>query len=226
MGDNAMRGRLLVAMPLYTHVSVAWFLSWCMLDKSAMVEHLAVRKLYLEASMCNMVASALKSNSGWDRMVVYEADMMPPVNALNRIADYPDQLDIVGSMYFQHPAPHRPLVYAQVDENHYTALLPNQIDEMMAKPGVYPVDAVGLGFTSIHRRVLEKWDPAVPMFAGGELGHDMWFSREAKRQGFMVHVDSGIECSHLTEWPVGYQDSKRLHTEISETARNTGESHG
>ena len=59
-----MPSKLVVAMPLYTHVSVAWFLSWQLLDKSPMVEHLAVRKLYLEASMCNMVASALKSESG------------------------------------------------------------------------------------------------------------------------------------------------------------------
>jgi hypothetical protein len=84
---------------------------------------------------------------------------------------------------------------------------------MMAKPGLYPVDAVGFGFTSIHRRALANWPADGPAMFGGEneLGHDMWFCRELKRQtnpltdeGCTVHVDTGLHCGHLTETTIIY----------------------
>jgi hypothetical protein len=181
------------------------------LDKTPVVETFAVRKMYLAAAMGKMCESAVMSELPWTRMVVYEADMMPPHDALTRIAAYPDdQLDIVGAVYFQHSAPHAPVFYDQTDEEHFKALHRSQVDEMMAAPGLYPVDAVGMGFTSIHRRVLQNWDPDVLMWGGEtELGHDMWFCREAKRQGFTVHVDSGIACGHLTEVPITYDNTKQ-----------------
>jgi len=200
--------RLLVAIPLYLTVPAIWFCRWEECDKRNVVGVMATRKLYLAASMNNMVGGALERDD-WDRMVVLEADMIPPVDAFTRIANYPDTLDIVGSMYFQHPPPHHPVAYTQADEDHYRNLHRSQIEPMMDNPGLYPVDGVGMGFTSIHRRVLETWDENTLMFGGeAELGHDLWFCRAAKRQGFTVHVDSGIECAHLTEIGIGYQHSK------------------
>jgi hypothetical protein len=187
-----------------------WFCRFEEMDRTHVVGVVATRKLYLASAMTNMVQGSLERDD-WDRLVVYEADMMPPRDAFTRIAHYPDTLDIVGSMYFQHPPPHHPVVYSQFDEDHYTALARNQIVDMMDKPGVYPVDAVGMGFTSISRRVLESWDADVPMWGEErhELGHDMYFCRAAKQQGFGVHVDSGIECGHLTETTVTYDSTKQ-----------------
>jgi hypothetical protein len=196
-------------MPLYLSVPVQWFVNWMQMDRSAVVDLVATRKLYLASAMNHMVNDAL-SRDIWDRLVVMEADMLPPLQAFNRIAQYPDTPDVVGSMYFQHVPPYHPLAYQQVDDEHYKPLARNQVDEMMAAPGMYPVDAVGLGFTSIHRRVLENWDPDIPMFGGeNALGHDMWFCRAARRQGFTVHVDTGIECGHLTEMPITYENTKQ-----------------
>lgn len=204
------RNRLLLSMPLYGAIPATWFVRFIEVDKTPVVDMLATRKLYLAKSMTTMVNAALKAHHepgrAWDRLVVWEADMLPPRGALARIAQYNDDLDIVGSAYFQHTAPHHPLFYSQQNEDHFTALAPNQVDEMMANPGLYPVDAVGLGFTSIHRRVFQKWDQDVNMFGGEHvLGHDMWFCREAKRQGFTVHVDTGIHCAHLSEVPVMWE---------------------
>jgi len=202
--------RLLVAIPMYLSVPVLWFCRWEEMDRTHVSGVVATRKLYLASAMQQMVSGSLERDD-WDRLVVYEADMLPPRDAFTRIANYPDSLDIVGPVYFQHTSPHYPIVYNQADEEHYRALARNQIDDMMAKPGLYPVDAVGLGFTSINRRVLEKWDPDIQMFGGEhKLGHDMWFCREAKRQNFDVHVDSAIECGHITELPITYENTKTV----------------
>lgn len=205
-------GRLLVSLPLYHMVPASWFVRFLEVDKSPMVDVLATRKLYLAKSMQTMVAAALKAadvGRGWDRLLVWEADVLPPRDALVRIAQYPDHLDIVGGIVFQHVPPHNPIVFKQHDEDHFVALHLSQVNEMMDAPGLYPVDGIGLGFTSIHKRVLQNWDPNTFMFGGEHvLGHDMWFSREAKRQGFSIHVDTGIACHHLSEVSIGYEHAK------------------
>lgn len=206
--------RLLLGLPLYTHVSTRWFINFISMDRTPVVDTIAIRKLYLAAAMENMIQWSLESDVEWDRLVVMEADMLPPLNALTRIANYPDGLDVVGSMYFQHPAPHHPVVYKQVDADHFSHLHHSQVDPMMQSPGLYPVDAVGFGFTSVHRRVLEKWNPDIPMFGGEQyrIGHDMYFCANARAQGFAVHVDTAIQCGHLTETPVTYEDNRQLRT--------------
>lgn len=220
--------RLLLALPLYQGLSRNAFLAYLALDKTPVVETIAVRKHYLARSMTEMCKAAIESETEWDRMVIYENDMSPPQDGLLRIAAYPDHLDIVGSVYWQKTSPYPPVVYSQTDENHFRALAENQIDEIMAKPGLYPVDAVGMGFTSIHRRVLEKWDlPEIPkqwqvpvgMWGDGyDLGHDMWFCRAARYQGFSVHVDSAISCIHLADGvPVSYENVKAFRTKTQET---------
>lgn len=204
-----MTDRLLVAIPLYLTVPAIWFCRFEEMDRTPVAGLVATRKLYLASAMTNMVAGSLERDD-WNRLVVYEADMLPPTDAFARIAQYPDTLDIVGSMYFQHAPPNHPVVYSQVDDTHYMNLHRSQIDHMMDKPGLYPVDAVGMGFTSIHRRVLETWNPDTPMFGGeAELGHDLYFCREAHRQGFSVHIDSAIECCHLTEIALNYENTKQ-----------------
>jgi hypothetical protein len=194
-----MTNRLLVAVPLYLTVPAIWFCRWEAMNREHVVGVMATRKLYLASAMTNMVGGALERDD-WDRMVIYEADMMPPVDAFDWIAQYPDELDVVGSLYHQHPQPHHPVVYEQVTDTGFRPLHYTQLEPMVEKPGLHPVDAVGFGFTSIHRRVLEKWDESVPMFGGEtELGHDLWFCREARKQGFSVHLDTTIQCGHLTE---------------------------
>lgn len=192
--------RLVLAMPLYTHVSVNWLVRFLSMDKSPVVDYLAVRKQYLSSAMTKLFEQATQLDVEWDRVVVLEADMMPPRDALIRIANYPDELDVVGTLYHQHSWPHHPCVFEQVDENNYRTLGTTQTLAMADKPGCYPVDGVGFGLTSVHRRVLEKWD-GQPMFAAQQelLGHDLFFCRAAKRQGFSVHVDTAIRCGHLTE---------------------------
>lgn len=204
-----MTARLLVAVPLYLTVPAIWFCQWEAMDRRHVVGVMATRKLYLAASMTKMVQGALERDD-WDRMVVYEADMMPRSDAFTRIAEYPDELDIVGSVYFQHTPPFNPVIYTQVDDSHYRNVDRGQIDHMMENPGLYPCDAVGFGFTSVHRRVLEKWPADTLMFGGEtELGHDLYFCREARRVGFSVHVDSYLECGHLTEMSLNYENTKQ-----------------
>jgi hypothetical protein len=220
-------GKIVLASPLYTHVSVNWLTRYLELDRTHVAATLIVRKMYLVSAMQKLFSDAQALADDWTRIIIYEADMIPPRDAVNRIAHYPDEIDIVGSAYFGHSAPYTPMVYGQVDERHYQAWHHSSLDPKINPPGLYPADGVGFGFTSIHRRVLEKWDhDRIPMF-GNELqmGHDLAFCTGARAQGFSVWCDTAIHCGHLTENITTIDDARR-YTQEAQSIQAKEQAHG
>lgn len=183
------------------------------MDKSPVARWVSTEHLYIADAMNRMVAMALERDD-WDRLVIFEHDMIVRSDAFTRIAQYRDDVDIVGSVYFRHAAPHHVQAYMCIEEPYYSPLTDTRVAAMVADPALYPVDAVGFGLTSIHRRVLETWDTTIPMFDSQPplVGHDLWFCTAAKRQGNNIWIDSGIVCGHLTETAIGYEDFRREHS--------------
>lgn len=204
--------KIVVAFPLYRQIPVSWFFQWLQMEKEPIVGTVATEGVPLEISMQTMVNMAFeKFGNDWDRMVVYEHDMIPPLDAFNRIATYPDEADIVGTTYFKHDYPHHVMAWMQVIPPRFSPLTAEVVQDMVEKPGLYPVDGVAMGFTSIHRRVFENWDTNVEMWRPTPplVGHDLHFCNEAKKQGFNVLLDSGMGAGHLTLVPIGYSHSQQ-----------------
>jgi hypothetical protein len=203
--------RLLVAFPLYRQVPVDWFFNWLKMDKESVAATVACDGAYLPLALMQMVKMALNDYDDWDRFVIFEQDMIPPVGGLARIADYDDDYDIVGSIYFKHEWPYHVNVCVQADYPNFSPLTAEAVKIMKENPALYEVHGVSTGFTSISRRVFEEWDPTVEMWMPQApfIAHDMHFCHQARQQGFKVYVDSGIGCGHLTEMPIGYPHSQR-----------------
>lgn len=192
----------LVGFPLYHHVPATWFAQWEKMERHFVAGTLVINGAYITTAMDVMVKMALEMEEPWDRLLVYEHDMIPPADAITRIANYDVDYDIVGSMYFSHTPPHFAFVYIENPEDgDLDPIAPNTVKDWCDEPMLYEVGAVGFGFTSIARHVLEKWDPDTPMFQLGSThgSHDLWFCHHARQQGFKVFVDTGIVCEHLSE---------------------------
>lgn len=196
--------RLLVGFPLYYQVPASWFSRWLGLDRSSVACTVTINGAYLLSSMEQIVQRALERDD-WDRLVIYEADMLPPPDALVRMAHYDPQQAVVGSMYFRHEEPHTAIVYVEAPGESFAPITPQTVADWCADPGLYRCGAVGFGLTSIARHVLEDWNPDVAMFGhDGRVGsHDIWFCERAGEQGHEVYVDTGILCEHLTQVPIG-----------------------
>jgi hypothetical protein len=166
--------------------------------------------------MQQLVDSCLKISekdvgSQWERLVVMEHDMIPPEDALTRMASYGPDKHIVCAMYFQHYPPHLANAMGLGEDGRVAPLGPDVIKVMAETPALYEVAAVGMGFTAIHRDVLEQWDKSVPMFqTDGDMSHDVWFCRRAQEQGFNVFVDSAIQADHLTEAAIGLNHNQQM----------------
>ena len=196
---------------MYRQLPVEWFFTWLRLEKEPLIGTVATEGIYVPVAMQTLVDMAFERfGHEWDRLVVYEHDMLPPVDALNRIAQYGPEHDIVGSMYFKHDAPHHVMAWMQVQPPFFSPLTAQTVKTMVDNPALYEVDGVAMGFTSIRREVFEQWDKNIPMWYPEPplVGHDLHFCHHAKRQGFKVWVDSGIGCGHLTLTSIGYSHSQ------------------
>jgi hypothetical protein len=209
-----MPGRIVVALPLYMQLPVEWFHRWDELEKDCVVGTVMTKGIYLPDAMDRLVDAAFyKYGNEWDRLVVYEHDMIPPVNGLSRMANYdPTEHHIVGSTYFKHDYPHHVMAWMQIQEPLYSPLTAEAVKEMVeGEHMLHPVHGVAMGFTCIMRSVFELWDrsaasiwhPAPPF-----VGHDLHFCNEARKQGFNIFLDAGIGCGHLTLQSIGYPHSQ------------------
>ena len=174
-------GRLMVGFPLFHQVPVPWFVNWTSMDCAELAGCTTVNGAYITTSMDLIVSGALEHDT-WDRLVIYEHDMIPPLDAFNRIAQYQPEHAVVGSMYFRHEPPHNSVVYVEQSDLTYSALTPDTVRDWCEQPALYPCDAVGFGFTSIARHVLEQWNPGVCRLRYPMRPSDITYPHRLRRQ--------------------------------------------
>lgn len=199
-----------VAFPMYKQVPVPWFFNWLQMAKTNVVGTVATDGMYLPQAMETLVARAFDIAPDFDQLVVMEHDMMPPLDGLDRMAQYGPEHDIVGTVYTTHEYPHHYMAWMQIDPPRFSPLTRSIMKTWVDSPGLYRLDGVAMGFTAISRRVFTDWDPDVPMWVPTPpmVGHDLHFCNEAKKQGFGIWLDSGIGSGHLTLVPIGHADAQ------------------
>lgn len=195
---------LVVGFPLYHQVPSSFFTRWLAIDQSPVIGTVTVDGAYLPVSMQTIVDRALDIPD-WERLVVFEHDMIAPQDALVRISHYGPEHAVVGSMYFGHQEPHTAVCYIAQPDGTFSPITPQTVKSWCDDPGLHRCDAVGFGLTSIARHVLEDWNPDIPMFGINDRygSHDIWFCDKAREQGYDVYIDSGLICDHLTQVPIG-----------------------
>lgn len=208
---------LAIVIPCYHHVPTKFFCNYIEVTRPLDDYEIVVTEaVYLPQAMRHALEE-LKDKE-WERLVVIEQDMILPKDALLKHALHTD--DIVGSVYFQHAPPYALNCMFADPTNPERMGTPRAplVKAMLTKPALYKCASVGMGCTSIARRVFENWDKNLPYFrtdyvgrtpgeddeaqwkfAHGEVSHDVWFCKEAIRQGFEVFLDTSIHCDHLTE---------------------------
>lgn len=202
-------GKLLVAFPLYKLVSAEFFRRWLAVDKTHVLDAISINHVYILDAFERLMEKAFKV-PGWDRLVFVEQDMILPLHALTRMAHYSDEQAVVCGTYFKHTPPHAPIAYWDGPDGNYHALSGSLVRRWSVEPSLHQVDGVGFGCTSIARPVLEGWDSGRSLFLNDQkLGHDLWFCRQVRAQGHKVFLDTGVQCGHLSEVPIGAEDCVR-----------------
>lgn len=236
-GDRLQKIALIV--PCYLYLS-----SWAYANHLALInlfpEEIEIEVIigvYTPHAMRMAVRNLLdpeKHRTDWERIVVFEADMIMPKPALLKHALHTD--DIVGSVYVQHAPPFEINAQWQAADGsrRWGHPQPESWKGIFNQgPALVKCDVVGLGCTSIARRVIDEWprnqqgdfdplmfwnsyttDDANDKTTMGEVSHDVWFCTHARDLGFNVYLDTSIECAQRTEGEVTVANYISYHRDV------------
>lgn len=218
-----------IAMCVRDKVSAQTAISMMMIDYSFLGPDEYVSRYIIQGNVLTMQRNECVRMMQGDWILFIDADMVWRPQDIHTIIETRDKfdLDIVGGLCFQRGDPFQPTLYIESPdgESGYTFL------EQWPENTAVEVDATGLAFCLIHKRVFDrilmastgqemptfeerKHMMAPPFFKWtGQLGEDFQFCKEAKATGSRVWVDTSIKIGHIGEVTI---DEKMFLLEIAQ----------
>lgn len=154
-----------------------------------------------------------------DWILFIDDDMVWRPDTIARLVATRDEhdLDIVGALCFRRAFPFQPTMYMREkpDEGLYNPR------EKWDEGEIVEVDATGMAFCLIHKRVFEMIAGPIPpieirrKIGGpppnffhwyGSMGEDLRFCQDAKAAGARIWVDTSIEVGHVSKQVIGKDD--------------------
>lgn len=140
-------------------------------------------------------------NGRYDAMLIVESDIIPPANALQRLA-YAGTDVAYGVYRFRGTADIINIWERYPDNNGMRAR--NVGESLSVRPrlfvravqqGVYPCSGAGFGCVLVRRKVLEKVEFRMEYPKNGAYC-DTWFTEDVWRAGFSMAADMRVICGH------------------------------
>lgn len=162
---------------------------------------------YAHNNADGLVREALKRDD-WKRLLIMEHDHEFPGNVFRAHAKATQPIYAAAYVLrdIEEPLP----VWYMWDKGRINALRQDMetLHQMIdVAPGIYPIDCVPMGCTSIAREVLERWPRDQPYFSsytnprGGTISHDIWFCRMAQDNNWQPYLDTRLQVTHYTLVP-------------------------
>jgi hypothetical protein len=165
--------------------------------------------------------------SGCDTMICIDADIQWDWDSFLRLLVLSAHYPIVAGVY---PCRTEPVKF----------IVNNKTDKLN-EHGLLECDGVGMGFVAIQRQVFEKMEapeydhkdypePLKAFFQVGlqnrkPVGEDVWFFREAYKQGFPCMIDPAINLIHHGQKAYDYKFQDYVH-QILKQEETLGEENG
>lgn len=143
-------------------------------------------------------ARKLTLNGGYDAMLHIDADMVVPVDTLDRLIDI--YADVAHGLYVMRTNPRHWLCWLDremtITLNERPQTIRRYWDQQRRSYGA------GMGCTLIHRNVLEQ----IEFRTDGVIAADWNFAQDCWRYGFSQAHDLGCVCGHIDGDKVLYPD--------------------
>lgn len=204
-----------IAMVTRATVAAATAVSLMMNDNSYLRPGQYVKRFIIVGNILTFQRNQCINEMEGDWILFIDSDMTWQPNDVKTLVETREKfdLDMVGGLCFQRGDPYQPTMYkmAPNDAHGYTFMEKWPVDAAVE------VDATGMAFCLIHRRVFDRilteWTAApFPDFEGRhgqrpapffrweeEYGEDFLFCREAKASGSKIFVDTSVKIGHVGE---------------------------
>jgi hypothetical protein len=205
-------GTVIGTMAIVTRdrVAASTAMSWMLTDLSFLGPGEAISRQIVIGHILTLQRNECVQRMEGDWILFIDDDMVWQPGAVRTLVETQRKfdLDIVGGLCFQRGAPHQPTLYYRDGEGgNYN------FREDWPQDAALEVDATGMAFTLIHRRVFdailgepmptleERARMAAPPFFKwtGQYGEDFLFCQEAKAAGCKIFVDTSVKIGHIAE---------------------------
>lgn len=197
-----------IAMCTRDSITAPTAISWMMTDYSFLAPHEYVGRHIVQGHVLVAQRNECVARMEGDWILFIDDDMVWQPDAIKNLVETRDKydLDMVGALCFQRGEPYQPTIFYHGGPNAtgYTYL------EKWTEGAAVEVDATGMAFVLIHRRVFERilGAPMPPLddrkrlpppgfFKWGEFGEDLMFCRDAKATGSKIYVDTSVKIGHV-----------------------------
>jgi glycosyltransferase involved in cell wall biosynthesis len=199
-----------IAIPCRDHINAATTTSLLMTDYGWLSKGETVDRFIIQGGILTMQRNEAVQRMDGDWLVFIDDDMVFDAGAVGRLVKARDEgdYDILGGLCFRRNPPHQPTLYMREGptDGQYNFLEDWQSD-------VVEVDATGMAFCVIHKRVFEaiagspmppreerlKGKPGNFFRWNGTFGEDLQFCMDAKAAGCRIYVDTRNEIGHVAE---------------------------
>lgn len=187
--------------------------------------HIVVRGGALIADVRNELTHRFLHLTDCDTMICIDADIQWDWEAVLRLMVLSENYPIVAGAY---PGRMDPVKF-----------IVNNTKRKLNEHGLLETNGLGMGFVAIQRRVFEEMQvpdfdhaeydkPVKQFFATGiqnrkPVGEDVWFFREAYKQGFPCMVDPAINLIHHGQKAYDYKFQDYVHQVLDAEDKTLGE---
>ncbi len=197
-----------IAMCTRDSIKAQTAISWMLTDYGFLTPFEYVGRFIVQGHVLVAQRNEAVMRMEGDWILFIDDDMTWQPQAIRTLVETRDRfdLDIVGGLCFQRNAPYQPTMYyeAKSGGTGYT------FAEVWPEDTAVEVDATGMAFCLIHKRVFERMlgEPfptremreklgPPPFFKWGDYGEDMLFCREARETGSRIFVDTSVKVGHI-----------------------------
>jgi len=201
-----------IAMVTRDQVSAHTAISWTMIDQSYLSPGEWIKKYIMVGDVLPFQRNQCINDMEGDWILFVDSDMVWQPSAIKTIVETQAKfdLDIVGGLCFQRVEPFQPTLYKSNPRGDGYIYL-----EQWPEDVALEVDATGMAFCLIHRRVLERISQnemhvpfpsdedrkemvPIPFFSlNGQFGEDFQFCRDAQGAGCRIFVDTSVKIGHV-----------------------------
>jgi GT2 family glycosyltransferase len=169
-----------------------------------------------------------------DWLLFWDSDIVVPqkhIKAINRLIDH--NRDIVGGLYVKKSNPSIAIDQGLGAIKVPAPTLGKWVDGKFEVPleftpdSLFEVDSIGMGFTLIKREVIERVSAMggkpfdhILDDNGVQLGEDVSFCLKAKKAGFNVYCDTGLELVHLGVYGYSIRDFYPFQKDLIEARKH------
>ena len=204
-----------VAMVARGTVAAATAVSLMMDDRTYLKPGQYIKRFIIVGNILTFQRNQCINEMEGDWILFIDSDMVWQPEATRVLVETREKvdLDMVGGLCFQRGDPYQPTMYkmAANDTHGYTFI------EKWPADAAVEVDATGMAFCLIHKRVFDriltkgkagpfpefedrKGQRPAPFFRWEEeYGEDFLFCREAKASGSKIFVDTSVKVGHVGE---------------------------